>query len=875
MVSVVPAQASTGLIRTRFYRPSLPGDFVERTRLINQLDRGLDRPLTLVSAPAGFGKTVLVSSWLTRCTRPSTWLALDDDIDDLSLFLPHFIAAIQTVDPTALQRTQALLTGFDLPPVEVLAGSLINELDEIERDFVLVLEDYHTIHALEIHELLTALLRHPLRHMHLVLISRRDPPLPLGIWRARNMVAEVRVQDLQFFADEITVFMHKVLGFPLPDVAIAGLLKRTEGWITSLRLVALALRYTDDIDNRLSALQGVDQNRYVADYLMSEVLAQASPEMQDFLLRTSILDRMSAPLCNAILDYGKFDTESQSNLERLEHNNLFTISLDSERRWYRYHHLLQSFLRSQLERRYGSDEVMRLYARASAWFAEQDLLEDALLHALRGQDIAAAVRLMAEHRHALMDTEQWQLHNRVLRLFPSEAVEASLELTIMTAWRSRLGRSDLTHMQVLLDRAERLVALMVEQPEYAVQLRGEIDTLRMTVDMEMAADPENVIELGRQVLATVPRAWYYVRAVAWLWLAVAYQMVGKLDQAYAALAEGQVEDVAPDGTVRGRVAGSRIFIAWMAGDLQAIPPQAGHLRSVGETFHQPESLAWAHLLLCSVAYQHNDLPTAEAHAKALEEMRYVGTPMAYLQSALVYASIFQVHGQFAQALAKVELAITFLNETHSEGLIPLVQAFHAELAARQGDLDAAGQWATSIGPYVPLTLMPYFYAPQLTLPKILLAQDTPASRKQAADELFRLYDFVTATHNTNFTIQVLALQALLHHAQEKEREALEALRQAIILAEPGGFVRLFVDLGPTMAYLLGRLTASGMASDYIDQILQAFVTEPSRPPYAAVRQTGCYDRTSDRPRAGNLAAAGTAPDRQRNCARSCSSPTRL
>jgi LuxR family maltose regulon positive regulatory protein len=211
-------------------------------------------------------------------------------------------------------------------------------------------------------------------------------------------------------------------------------------------------------------------------------------------------------------------------------------------------------------------------------------------------------------------------------------------------------------------------------------------------------------------------------------------------------------------------------------------------------------------------------------------MRYVCTPVAYIQSAFVYASICQARGQSEAALRKLEQAVTFLSETRSEGLLPLAQAFQMELTTQQGDLDAAGQWATSTGPYLPLTLMPYFYAPQLTLPKILLAQDTPASRKQAADELSRLYDFVTATHNINFTIHVLALQALLYHAQEKEREALEALRQAIILAEPGGFVRLFVDLGPTMAYLLGRLTATGMASDYIDQILQAFVTQPPGPP---------------------------------------------
>ena len=832
VVSAVPAQASLGLVRTKFYRPALPGDFVDRPRLIDQLNRGLDRPLTLVSAPAGFGKSILVSAWLNTCARPSAWLALDESVDDLGVFLPYFLTAIQTIAPAALQRTQALLTGFSLPAIEVLAGSLINELDEIEHDFVIVLEDYHTVHAPAIHELLAALLRHPLPHMHLVLISRQDPPLNLSVMRARNVVAEVRVQDLRFSAAETAAFMQNVLGSPLPSAAIAGLMARTEGWITSLRLVALALRYSDDVDVQLSALQGVDHNRYVADYLMSEVLAQVPAALEDFLLRTAILDRMCAPVCNAVLGYDELDVSSQGHLEWLEQNNLFTISLDAEHRWYRYHHLFQSFLQSQLERRLGAEEVARLHTRASAWFAAHGLLEDALHHALLGHDAPSAVRLMAEHRHALMDTEQWQLHERLLRMFPAATVAADPDLTLMAAWMARLGRFDLAHVSELLDRAESLVAQMADhqpdQPEHAVHLRGEIDTLRITVAMETASDPESVIELGHRVLATTPRAWYFVRAVAWLWLAVAYQMAGRLDQAYAALAEGQAEDVAPDGTVRARVASSRCFVAWMAGDLQAIPPLASHLRAVGETYHQRESLGWGHYLLSSVAYQRNDLLAAEAHAQALEEMRYICTPMAYLQSAFVYASIYQARGQPDQAQAKLELAFAFLRETRSEGLLLLAQAFQMELAVRQGDLGAASQWATTTGPHVPLTLMPYFYAPQLTLPKILLAQDTPASREQAAAELSRLYAFVTSTHNTCFTIQVLALQALLSHAQGNEQDALAALRQAVTLAQPGGFVRVFVDLGPTLAELFRRLAAMGVASDYVEQILHAFAAERFR-----------------------------------------------
>ena len=304
---------------------------------------------------------------------------------------------------------------------------------------------------------------------------------------------------------------------------------------------------------------------------------------------------------------------------------------------------------------------------------------------------------------------------------------------------------------------------------------------------EAANDPETVIALARRALATTPRAWYYVRSSAWLYLAVAYQMAGRLDRAYAAVAEGQPEDVAEDGAVRARVAASRCFVEWMAGDLQAMPQGAAHVLAVGETHHRRESLGWAHYLLSSVAYQRNDLAAAEAHAQVVEEMRYLGRPMAYLQSAFIYASIYQARGLPDQARQKLDLAFDFLRETRSEGLLPLAQAFQAELAARQGDLGAAGHWATTIGPHLPLTAMPYFYAPQLTLPKILLAQDTPASREQAAEVLSRLHAFVTSIHNTRFTIEVLALEALL---SPRAGERAERARSPGTSRDPGATRRL-------------------------------------------------------------------------------------
>ena len=387
-----------------------------------------------------------------------------------------------------------------------------------------------------------------------------------------------------------------------------------------------------------------------------------------------------------------------------------------------------------------------------------------------------------------MNTEQWQLLERCLRMFPAETIAAYPDLLLTDAWLTELSRSDPQRVRRSVDRAAELVTQMADQPEHAVHSAGEIDTLRAMAAYMAATDPELVVALARRALATTPRPWYVVRSVAWLRLAAAHQMAGRLDLAYAALAEGEPEDIAEDGAVRARVAGLHCFIDWMAGDLQAMPQRAAHLLAVSEAHHLRESLGWAHYLLSK-----RRLPAQRpagcrgSQRGLLEEIRYLGRPLTYLHGAFIYASIYQARGLPEQARQKLDQAMVFLRETRSEGLVPIAQAFEAELAAMQGDLGAANHWATTIGPHVPLTAMPYFYAPQLTLPKILLAQDTPASRGQAAEALSRLHAFVTAIHNTRFTIEVLALEALLYHAQGN---APERARSPGTSRDPGAARRL-------------------------------------------------------------------------------------
>ncbi|MFN8471508.1 MAG: LuxR C-terminal-related transcriptional regulator [Anaerolineae bacterium] len=816
------------LQRTKLHRPRVTADLVQRPQLKALLDESLDRSLILVAAPAGFGKSTLVSAWLETSDLPYAWLSLDPGDNTLAVFLAYFVSAIRSIFPDSMAETRASLVGVNLPPVDVMAASLINEMDGLDRDFILVLDDFHAIHDQAIHDLLSTLLQHPPQHMRLVILTRRDPPIHLGLLRARNQVAEVRASDLRFSASEVAAFVERTLGAPLAAEAVAVLAERTEGWAAGLRLATLTLRYGGDADSHVVGLHA--ERHFVVDYLISEVLASVPPAIKSFLLKTPILDQMSAPLCEAVIGPASAELDVQACLEWLEANELFTVALDAQGQWYRYHHLFQEFLLEQLMRRSDAEEIAALHSRASGWFARHGYLEEALRHALAGQDTAAAVRVMAEHRHALMDAEDWQRLERLLGMFSAETVATHLDLLLTQAALIELGRAPRQQVKETVERAAELVAQMVDEPVRAAQLAGEIDTFRAVEATESAADPEHAVTLAQRALAAMPRSWHFVREVAWLRLALAHQTAGRLSRAYAALAEGQLEDMAQGGPVRTRLAGWRCFVMWIAGDLPAIPQAAEQMRAVGEMQRRPESLGWGHYLLASVAYALNDLAIAEAHARAVEDMRYLSRPVTSLQSALIYASICQARGQPDQARQKLDLAFEYLRETRSTGLVPLAQAFQAELAARQGDVALARHWATAIGPFVPLTLMPYFYAPQLTLPKILLLQDSPASREQAAAVLSRLRAFVTATHNTRFTIEVLALQALLHDAQGDERMALVVLKQAVSLAEAGGFIRLFVDLGPRMASLLARLRERGVARAYVGRVLQAFGELPVAAP---------------------------------------------
>jgi LuxR family maltose regulon positive regulatory protein len=813
------------LIRTKLHRPPVVSDHIHRPRLLKQLNRNRQRPLSLVSAPAGYGKSTLVSCWLKACDNPSGWFSLDENDDDLRLFLSYFLAAVQKIFPGAGHETQAMLSGANLPPVSALARSLINELDQIENDFILVLDDYHVIQEQAVHDLTIELLKHPPQPLHLVLASRRDPPLPLSSLRARGQMTEIRVQDLRFTVAETAAFLQQMMGEPVEDAEVAVLEEKTEGWVTGLRLAALSLRQRSDLDRILANLP--EDNRYVMDYLITEVLSNQEENSRDYLLATAILNRFCAPLCDAVCVPGTQSWEckmgGQEFLEWLGLSDLFVIPLDDEHRWFRYHHLFQQLLQRRLKRRFSPDDIDVLHKRASSWFAENGLIEEALYHALEGGDTAGAVQLVAQHRHDLMNKEQWARLERWLGMLPASRVETDPELLILKAWLSE-NRGRTVEIIPLLKQAEPLLdAASAKNSTVWESLLAEYDALN-SFRYYLEGDGQQAVFHGERALEKLPPQAYSLRGFAACLLAMGYQMTGELKSAYKVAYDALKEEVPHGTTYHSRLFLILCLVHWIAADLIGMRRAAGQALKLGKDSKLQETIAIATYSVGISHYLRNELREAEKHLSDVVRNPNDPSILNYYHSAFALALNHQAQSRPQEASKVVEEVISRALDLRNTEMLQNAEAFQAELAWRQGDIAKAKQWAQNYDPH-PFHPGYRFYLPQLTLARVLLALNTKQSQQQATDLLSQLHDYFTSINNNRFLIDVLALQALLYEAKGDETTAIEALEGALTLAEPGGFIRPFLDLGPNMASLLASLAKQNIAVKYVGKLLAGFRNE--------------------------------------------------
>jgi LuxR family maltose regulon positive regulatory protein len=812
---------SIPILRTKLNRPPVAEDHLHRKHLLDRLDRRLHRPLTLVSAPAGYGKSTLVSCWVEASKLPCTWVSLDEDDNDLHLFLAYFITAIQSIFPHFGSETRKYLQAANLPPTAVLASTLINELDQIEENYLLVLDDYHLITERKIHDLFSAILSHPPGTMHLVVATRRDPPLSMMELRARGQMTEIRVQELRFSADEIAQFLQQVMGMKVNEKTAAVLEEKTEGWVVGLRLALLSMRELADLDHIVEDFS--DDNRYVMDYLITEVLSRQPPTIQDYLLSTAVLNRFCAPLCEAVCtaedETGTCMITGSEFIDQLEHTNLFVIPLDNQRRWYRYHHLFQQLLLRQLKKRFRPDEITAFHQKAGSWFVQNDLLEEALYHFLSAGDITAARNLIRQSRHHVTDQEQWHRLDRWFGSLPQEAIEHDPELLIAKAWLCE-NRFQIPEMLRLIDQVEALVARKGTPALSSVGLTGELAALK-SARYYLEGVGKQAITTAKEALEKISLHHASERAFALIVLSLAYQMTGSRNAAISVMYNALEQAYDYSQTYRTRMMFGLCFINWFENDLFDLQQVATQVLDFGLKHDLLESISFARYFLGIVHYRRNEVESAEENlVSAVKEGRAVNIN-TFVHSSFALALAYQAQGRQAEAQEVASSVVDHALKAGNAAIAQMARPFQAELAIRQGRDSEAHRWAQRFEPE-PLAPTLRFYLPHLTWTKVLLAQKKDSARSKAADMLDRMADFFASTHNFPVLIDVKLQQALLWGLQGEHETALDALQQAVTMAQPGGHIRPFLDLGPKMAELLSRLPGPTIADGYVRQIMEAF-----------------------------------------------------
>jgi LuxR family maltose regulon positive regulatory protein len=802
------------LLATKLYIPPLRPNLVPRPRLIERLNEGLrlDRRLTLVSAPAGFGKTTLISEWFADLRlhphrgqpieKQMAWLSLDQEDNEPARFWTYFVGALRTVEEGMGESPQQMLPAPQALSAQLVLTGLLNDIAALPYRIILVLDDFHLVSGETILEGLAFLLDHQPQQLHLVLATRADPPLPISRLRARGQLTELHSNELRFTPHEIATYLNEMMELALAAEHVAALEQRTEGWIAGLQLAALSLQGHQNAGSFIQAFTG--SQRYVLDYLTEEVLNRQSAEIQTFLLQTAVLDRLTGSLCDAVAQ----GTESQRVLESLEAANLFIVPLDEERRWYRYHRLFADLLRRRLGRE-QRQLVPDLHLRASKWYEEEGLFPDAVSHLLAAGDSERAAGLIDWTGWAMLARGEMRVLLGWLDALPHDLVDSQPQLSVLRAWALALtGQWD--GVEWTLGQADE------------GHVPGEVKALHAYL-ASVRGDVPRTMELCRQALEDLPEEKWFSRSIIALSLGIAHFASGKPAAASQALSEA---------IALGRAAGPTYMILAAMMTLGHVQEMGGSLRQAVQTFHGALELSatqgvrplpltgMAYVGLAQVQYEWDDLDGALRHALDGIELTESGGFTSYRLAG--YARLFEVYqarGEVLAASHALEKAERLAQRRDYAYMTGALANLRIRWWVAQGNLAAASQWIRDYdlgqGDAVNLARE----AEHLAVVRVLLALDQPA---EALASLAQLQAAAETDERMGSLIEILALRALAFRSQGDADQALSTLERALSLAEPEGYVRTFVDEGEPMAGLLRRALVQGMTPGYASRLLAAF-----------------------------------------------------
>ena len=803
------------LLRTKLHRPPVPVDHLHRSELLERLDKGRHQPVILISAPAGYGKSLLVSSWLEKYERPSAWLSLDQGDNDLQRFLSYLVAALQTIFPKVASETQSLIDSAILPPLAVLATTLVNELERVDYDFSIVLDDIHRIQEKTVHDFLNLMLQHPPRRMTLVLVGRRDPHISIATLRAGGRLTELRMWDLRFTVDESTKFLQAATDFEIEASTAAALAEKTEGWVTGLRLAVLAMRGQEDPGRKLLKLKGT--TRYVVDYLINEVLDRQPAGIRDYLLRTAILDRFCAPLCDALCETGgtsdQCEIDGRAFIHGLQADNLFIISLDTENHWFRYHHLFQHLLRRLLGQGAAPEEISALHERASHWFASQKLIDEALEHAMAAGEVDYAADIVEANRLEILNADRWPVLARWLSQLPEEVVWQRPELLLGEAWLAYYR----FHIPALVRIVEQLDGLLGDGSDRPAWV-GEQSMFKAYLCYWQGQAREMLTHVGR-AQANLPVTYDLMRADSEIYFGLAHHMAGQKEVAIDALTQRIKQQPDQKGLLVTRQVITLAFIHLLSGNLKDCAVYSRQLGELARTVSPVYIKSWSTYLLGCCHFQAGEWRAAEGCFRWMAENRYIAHTAAVMSSLTGLGLTYHFMGRSKESAQVAQNLMDFAVETKDSGNLALAESGQARIGLLRGD---PGGRCPSHEAATMATAFLFLEAPQITQCRLLVTQGTRKSLSQAIAMIEGLQASTEAIHNIYHLIDLIALKAIAFYKQNRLDDAEKSLEHALRLAAPGGWVRPFIEMGPPMVDLLTRLKQRNVAVNHIEILLTTF-----------------------------------------------------
>jgi LuxR family maltose regulon positive regulatory protein len=818
---------SAPILATKLYIPPPRTKVVPRPCLVERLNEGLQRRLTLISAPAGFGKTTLVSEWIVSYGRPVAWLSLDEGDGDPVRFISYLVAALQTIKAGIGEGLVAVLQSPQPPSTESILIALINEITTIPDHFILVLDDYHLIDSKPVDYALTFLLAHLPPQMHLVIATREDPHLSLAQSRARGQLTELRAADLRFTPSEAAEFLNQLMGLNLSEENIAALEARTEGWIAGLQLAAISMQGHQDATSFIQSFTG--SHHFVLDYLIEEVLQQQSESIQAFLLRTSILDRLCGPLCDAVM--GSPSPSGQEILEYLERANLFIVPLDSERRWYRYHHLFGDLLRQRLGK---PKEFAEFHLRASQWYEENGDMGAAFHHAIVAGDFVRAAGLAEAAWQGMEESFRTATWLGWVKKLPEEVIRARPVLCTLLGWAfANAGEPEASELR--LQDAEQCLDGSDVANEAQLKPLPAMIALARAYNAQVQGNLVTTVKYAELALQIIPEDDFVWRAKAISTLEITHWASGNLESAIRGIGDW-MESMTQ--------LGNHVFVVASAFAVADLLVGLGRLSEAERTYqdalqlaaqHGPEAehiTAHHHLGLSMIYRQRGDDSLAALHLNQAAELGLQTTLVDWLYRwHVVQAQLKEAAGDLDTALALLDEAKRVYIQTLVPDLRPIA-ALKARIYLKQGRPDKARAWAAERGLSLTDDVSYLHEFEHLTLARLEIANPLVNAL------LARLLQAAEAQKRRGSELDILLVQALAHEAQGKRPQALAALERALALAEPEGYVYIFVDEGDAMRLLIEKQSRNrdDPLSDYVDKLLAAFTQLVTAPKSAIIHQ---------------------------------------